>query len=197
MSFTPWLPVPLFSNNFALRPGSNHRIQRATIQKLNLQEKPYISGHRNWGKELLHVGECGEYPGRAKDGERDSLILSTKSTQSWACSGVAQCQDRPQRTQQRLWELKTITHKRQDQICHLELNGLKVKVFVAQLCPTLCNSVDCSLPGFSVHGISQARILEWTAISYSRGSFWPRDWTQVSGIVGILSHLSHQGMTDC
>ena len=95
VSFTPWLPVPLFSNNFALRPGSNHRIQRATIQKLNLQEKPYISGHRNWGKELLHVGECGEYPGRAKDGERDSLILSTKSTQSWACSGVAQCQDRP------------------------------------------------------------------------------------------------------
>ena len=93
VSFTAWLPVPLFSNSFALRPGSNHRKQRATIQKLNLQEKPYISGHRNWGKELLHAGECGENLGRAKDGERDSLILSTKSTQSWACSGVARCQD--------------------------------------------------------------------------------------------------------
>ena len=41
---------------------------------------------------------------------------------------------------------------------------------VAQLYPTLCNPVDCSLPGFSVRGILQARILEWVAISFSRGS---------------------------
>ena len=40
--------------------------------------------------------------------------------------------------------------------------------------------MDCSLPGFSIHGISQARVLEWVAISFSRGSSWPRDWTQVS-----------------
>ena len=44
----------------------------------------------------------------------------------------------------------------------------------AQLCPTLCSPVDCSLPGFSVHGIFQARIQEWVAISYSRGSFQTR-----------------------
>ena len=43
--------------------------------------------------------------------------------------------------------------------------------------------MDCSLPGFSVHGISQARILEWGAISFSRGSSRPRDWTRVSCIV--------------
>ena len=43
-------------------------------------------------------------------------------------------------------------------------------VLVAQSCPTLCNSMDCSLPGSSVHGIFQARILEWVAISFSRGS---------------------------
>ena len=41
---------------------------------------------------------------------------------------------------------------------------------VAQLCPTLCNPVDCSLPGSSVCGVLQARILEWVAISFSRGS---------------------------
>ena len=46
---------------------------------------------------------------------------------------------------------------------------------VAQLCPTLCNSVDCSLPGFSVHGILKARVLEWVTISFSRGSSRPRD----------------------
>ena len=55
---------------------------------------------------------------------------------------------------------------------------------VAQSCLTLCNPVDCSLPGSSVHGISQARILEWGAISFSRGSSRPRDETQVSRIIG-------------
>ena len=47
----------------------------------------------------------------------------------------------------------------------------------AQLCPTLCNPMDCSLLGSSVHGISQARILECVAISYPRASSQPRDRT--------------------
>ena len=55
---------------------------------------------------------------------------------------------------------------------------------VAQLCPTLCHPMDFSLPGFSVHLIFQARVLEWVAISFSRGSFWHRDRTRVSRIVG-------------
>jgi len=46
---------------------------------------------------------------------------------------------------------------------------------VTQSCPTLCNPMDCSLPGFSVHGIFQAKILEWGAISFSKGSAQPRD----------------------
>ena len=55
-----------------------------------------------------------------------------------------------------------------------------------QLSPTLCHLMDYSLPGSSVCGISQARILEWVAISFSRVSSWPRDWTQVSCIAGRL-----------
>ena len=55
---------------------------------------------------------------------------------------------------------------------------------VAQLCPTLCNPMDCSLPGSSVHGIFEARVLEWGAISFSRGSSRTRDRTQVPRIVG-------------
>ena len=51
----------------------------------------------------------------------------------------------------------------------------KVKVLVAQSCPTLCNPMDCSSPGPSVCGISQAGILEWVAIPFSRGSSPPRD----------------------
>ena len=55
---------------------------------------------------------------------------------------------------------------------------------VTQSCPTLCDPMDCSLRGSSVHGIFQARILEWVAISFSRGSSQPRKWTQVSHIAG-------------
>ena len=61
---------------------------------------------------------------------------------------------------------------------------MKMKVLVSQLCLTLCNPMECSLAGSSVHGILQARIVEWVAISYSRGSSWPRDQTQVSCIAG-------------
>ena len=77
-------------------------------------------------------------------------------------------------------------------------NSIRVRVFeygclyfypkwkkreVTQPCPTLCNPMDCSLLGSSVHGIFQAIVLEWIAISFSRGSSQPRDWTQVSRIV--------------
>jgi len=50
---------------------------------------------------------------------------------------------------------------------------------VTQSCPTLCNPMDCSLPHSSIHGIFQARVLEWVAISFSRGSSQPRDRTHV------------------
>ena len=61
---------------------------------------------------------------------------------------------------------------------------------VSQSCPTLCNPMDyCSPPGSSVHGILQAGILEWVAISFSRGSSWPRDRTQVSCVAGTCFNL--------
>ena len=70
---------------------------------------------------------------------------------------------------------------------------------VAQLCLTLCDPMDCNLPVFSVHGIFQARILDWVAISFSKRSSWPRDWTWVSHTAG--RHLTvwattevHQGI---
>ena len=61
---------------------------------------------------------------------------------------------------------------------------MKVKVVVAQLCPTLCDLMDCSPPGSSVHGILQARILEWVAFPFSRGCSQPRNQTPVSGTAG-------------
>ena len=67
-------------------------------------------------------------------------------------------------------------------------------VLVAQSCPTLCNPMDCSLRGSSVHRIFQTRILQWVAIPFFMGSSQPRDKTRVSHIAGtcfILYCLSH------
>ena len=67
------------------------------------------------------------------------------------------------------------------QICYNE--GIRFISYLAasfQSCLTLHDPIDLNLPGFSVHEIFQARILEWVAISFSRGSFLPRDQTRVS-----------------
>ena len=66
------------------------------------------------------------------------------------------------------------------------LTSLSMKKWseVAQLCLTLCDPVDCSLSGSSFYGIFKARVLEWIAISFSRGSSWPRNRNRVSCIAG-------------
>ena len=72
-----------------------------------------------------------------------------------------------------------------------------VPVKSLQSCPTVCDPMDCSLPGSAVHGILQAKILEWVAISFSRGSSQPRNWTHVSctSCIGwsVLYHRRHRG----
>ena len=73
-------------------------------------------------------------------------------------------------------------------LCH-SLQYL-MKVLVAQSCPTLCNPTDCSPPGSSVHGLFQARILEWVAISFSRGSSQPRNRTPVSKFSRLLIYVT-------
>ena len=79
------------------------------------------------------------------------------------------------------------------EIHSLYSNGVN-EVIVAQSFPTLWDPMDCSPPGFSVHGILHTRILEWVAIHFSRGSSQPRDWIQVTCIAGsFFYHLSHQG----
>ena len=59
-----------------------------------------------------------------------------------------------------------------------------IVVLVAKSCPALCNPMGCSWPGSSVRGISQARILEWVAIPFSRGSSRPRDQIHIPALAG-------------
>ena len=66
-----------------------------------------------------------------------------------------------------------------DSTVSLSNPSLKVKVKVIQLCPTLCDPMD-----FTIHGILQARILEWVHIPFFEGSFQPKDRTQVSHSAG-------------
>ena len=63
-----------------------------------------------------------------------------------------------------------LLHWQVDSFTTAPMHVFKVKVLVTRSCPTLCDPMDCSLPGSSAHGISQARILEWVAIPFSRGS---------------------------
>ena len=70
-------------------------------------------------------------------------------------------------------------------ILSITLLACEVWSEVAQLCPTLCDPMNYSLPGSSVHGIFQARVLEWVAVSFSRGSSRPRDRSWVSRIVSM------------
>ena len=62
-----------------------------------------------------------------------------------------------------------------------------------QVVSNSCNSMDCSLPGSSAHGILQARILQWVALSFSRGSSQSRDRTQVSCVARFLYQLCYEG----
>ena len=81
--------------------------------------------------------------------------------------------------------------------CHFYRYFLCVGVWmlVAQSCPALCDHMDCNPPGSSVHGILQARILEWVALPSSRGSSRPQDRTHVSYVscIGrwVLCHWCH------
>jgi len=61
---------------------------------------------------------------------------------------------------------------------------IKKESEITQSCPILCDPMDCRLPDSSVHGIFQAKILEWVAISFSRGFSWPRDRTCISHTAG-------------
>ena len=103
-----------------------------------------------------------------------SLILGCFLSKGW------RRQDHP--NSQGSWEPQTwlkcvLNHPKVDDVV---INAC----IVVQSCPALCDPTDCSPPGFSLHGILQARILEWIASLSSRGSSQPRDWTWVSYIAG-------------
>ena len=110
------------------------------------------------------------------DGITDSMDMSLSKLQELVMGGLACCDS---------WG-----HKESDTTEQLSwtdrVKNWKQEVLVSKLCLTLCNFMNCNPPGSSVHGILQTRILEWVAVSYSRGSSQPRDQIQISGTAGIF-----------
>ena len=82
-------------------------------------------------------------------------------------------------------------------VCHFLLQKELQKVKeVAQSCPTLCDPMDCSLPGSSIHGIFQARVLEWVTISFSKNTIkeikrQATDWDKITHIKGFVSGIKN------
>ena len=114
-------------------------------------------------------------------GSSQAVIISTACCCCWVTSVVSDS------VRLHRWQPTRLPHpwdspgKNTGVGCHFLLQCMKVKSEseIAQLCPTLSDPMDCSLPDSSIHGILQARILEWVAISFSRGSSWPREWTPI------------------
>ena len=118
---------------------------------------------------------------KPRDWTQVSCIASGFFT-SWATTEVVQLRDK-------LLKVVHIFQEHSKGCAYVSGERTEGEGEVVQSCLTLCNTVDCSLLGFSIHEILQARILEWFTISFSRGSSRPRDWTRVSRIGGRRFYL--------
>ena len=125
--------------------------------------------------------------------ERSPHMPQLEKKSMWCKGGAHMPQRRPRAAKQsfhpRMWYgLPFIQVLFYDLQCDFTVSPSKSYVpspqLVTQSCRILCDPMDCNLSGSSVHGILQAGKLEWVAIPFSRGSFQPRDWTQVSHIAG-------------
>ena len=139
-----------------------------------------LRGQDAWGQLAPKRGRCRESQRRWAIEPTRNTILQAAFTWIFLCQKTTEClftfllikKFNPAYILNYLASRNTIHHI----LCML----------VIQSCPTLCDPTDCSPPVSSVPGIFQARMVEWLGISFSRGSSWPRNQTQVSCPAGIF-----------
>ena len=132
------------------------------------------------GKTTFLSDQCKEIEGNNRMGKTTDLFKKIRETKATFHSKMGTIKVR---------NAKDLTEAEEIKKRWQEYTESESESEVAQSCLTLCDPMDCSLPGSSVHGILQARVLEWVAISFSRGSSQPRDRTQVSRIGGRCFNL--------
>ena len=133
------------------------------------------------GRRETLAGSGSLYWGKPLRGWQHTQQQGNTFSLKWSSGGGAS----PFWLHLRIWSQELFIHLVEESRAYTQIpNTQKGKESeVAQSCPTLCDPMDCSLPGSSVHGIFQTIVLEWIAISFSRGASRPRDQTQVSHIV--------------
>ena len=164
-------------------PWIARRSNQSILKEMKLQHFGYLMWRTDSLKKTLMLGKI-EGRRRGRQRMRGCVASPTRWTWIWASSGSWWWTGRPG-----VLQFMGSPRVRHDWVTELSEQGLFcpsmdspqvhicecVCVLVTQLCPTLCDPIDCSLPGFSVHWLLQARILEWVAISFSMGSSQPRD----------------------
>ena len=173
-----------WSNQSILKPISPKYSLEGLMLKLKLQYFGHLMWRTDSSEKTLMLGKT---EGKRRKGRtEDEMASPTQWTWVWVNSGSLWWTGKP-------GVLQSMGSQRVGHDWATELNWrwgmmktifMKVKLLLAQLYPTLWNSMGCSPPGSSVHGILQARILGWVAIPFSRGSSQPRDQTWVSCIAG-------------
>ena len=167
--------------------SSIYRIQKMVLNSLFIGQKyatslslfTFMHWRRKWQPTPVFL------PGESQG--RQSLV----GCSLWGCTES----DTTEATQQQQSNQTERGKENSSNRTYLTISTLwKVCVKVAQSCPTICDPIDCSLPGSSVHGILQVRILEWVAIPFPGGPSQPRDHTQDSHIASrLFTFLSYQG----
>ena len=195
-SSNPWLKYTsrkkekslLFRHKGEIKRATNERIKFSMIpiafSEIQQRDLQLISFFTRWKSLLLSVLEkinyqtlC-EHPLCARLSVNRLIKLQR---------GVSLSSPRSRGTSNHAEERAGMHEKMQNQT----VSGCQPHMCIcAQLCLTLCDSMDCSLPGSSVHGIFQARILEWVAVSFSRGPSWPRNRTHIICISGWILYES-------
>ena len=137
---------------------------------------PYSPSGSSQGTSPKHPVSCIE-PGLATRFIRDIIHVSMPFSQ------ISPPSPSTSNIQSSNWIWYNQLGKIISKLSWLELSE-KVKMLATQWCSLPATPMNCSLPGSSVHGILQARKLEWVAIPFSRGSSWPREWTKASCIAG-------------
>ena len=160
----PWLLCPWTF------PGKKNRVDCYFLLQGNFLWTSLLLSGKESTCQCRNTRDAGSIPGSGRcpgEGKGNPLQYSCLGNPMdrgawWAMHGVTELDT--------TGHTHTYTHKLTHTYTHKYIRKSEVKMLAAQLCLTLCNPMDCSPPGSSVHGISQARMLKWVAIHFSRGS---------------------------